>query len=220
MPEQLQKITVLLADDHPLMRKGLKEMIEEEAVFQIIAEASNGGSALALIEQLQPAIAVLDIDMPKMNGLEVATAAKQKKISTRIIVLTMYDTENIFTKALESGVMGYVLKESAATEIVEAIKNVSQGKYYITPSMSGHLMKPFTRPNVHSEEVSTIFQLTPTEHKILALISQNKSSKEIADTLFISLRTVETHRNNICQKLNLRGVNALLKFALENKHRL
>ncbi len=220
MSEQMQYISVLLADDHPLMRKGLKEMIEEEKIFHIIAETNNGESALLLIEQRKPAIAVLDIDMPKMSGLEVAAAVKEKKISTRIIFLTMYDKENIFIKAIEIGVMGYVLKESAATEIVEALKSVSMGKHFITPALSGVLVKQTTQSNLRGDEVLAISQLTATERKIVALIAQDQSTKEIAETLFISPRTVETHRNNICQKLDVHGANALYKFAIENKNLL
>lgn len=216
----MQYISVLLADDHPLMRKGLKEMIEEEKIFHIIAETNNGESALLLIEQRKPAIAVLDIDMPKMSGLEVAAAVKEKKISTRIIFLTMYDKENIFIKAIEIGVMGYVLKESAATEIVEALKSVSMGKHFITPALSGVLVKQTTQSNLRGDEVLAISQLTATERKIVALIAQDQSTKEIAETLFISPRTVETHRNNICQKLDVHGANALYKFAIENKNLL
>ena len=220
MVNQEKRISVLLADDHPLMRKGLKEMIEEDSSFSVIAEANNGERALALIEQHKPAIAVLDIDMPKMSGLEVAADVKKKKLSTRIIFLTMYDKENIFTKAIELGVMGYVLKESAATEIVEALKSVSVGKHFITPALSGVLIKHSTQSNLRADEVLAVSQLTVTERKIVALIGQDQSTKEIADTLFISPRTVETHRNNICQKLDLHGANALYKFALDNKHLL
>ncbi|MEW5798134.1 MAG: response regulator transcription factor [Bacteroidota bacterium] len=217
MAEQEKKISVVLADDHPLMRRGLKEMIEEESGFTIVAQTNNGESALSLIEQLQPTIAVLDIDMPKMSGLEVAQAVQKKKIPTKIIFLTMYDKENIFTKAIEIGVMGYVLKESAATEIVEALQCVSEGKHFITPALSGLLVKRSALSDHHAEEVLSLSQLTPTERKILSLVGDNKSSKEIAEALFISPRTVETHRNNICQKLHLHGANALFKFALENK---
>ena len=170
--------TILLADDHPLMRKGLKEMIEEDRSFQIIAEANNGESALALIKQHHPQIAVLDIDMPKMNGLEVAEAVRKKKISIRIIFLTMYDTETIFTKAMGIGVMGYVLKESAATEIIDALMNVRDGKHYITPSLSGQLIKQTQQlhsSNYRAEEQFAISQLTATERKILVMIGDRKS---------------------------------------------
>jgi DNA-binding NarL/FixJ family response regulator len=211
---------ILLADDHPLMRKGLKEMIEDEGGFRIVAEANNGENALTLIEAHRPQIALLDIDMPKMSGLEVAEAVKKKKIPVKIIFLTMYDKENIFNRALELGVMGYVLKESAATEIVEALKCVRDGKHFITAALSGMLIRQNTQPVFRADEQFALSQLTATERKILKHIAQDRSSKEIAEALFISPRTVDTHRNNICQKLDLHGPNALFKFAMDVKHLL
>ncbi|MFA6470069.1 MAG: response regulator transcription factor [Bacteroidota bacterium] len=220
MSEKTIHTPILLADDHPLMRRGLKEMIEEEGSFRIVAETNNGESALQLIEQHKPEIALLDIDMPKLNGLEVAEAVRKRKLPVRIIILTMYDTENMFSRAMEIGVMGYVLKESAATEIVEALKNVREGKHYITPTLSGHLVRRNVQPEFRSEEQFGLSQLTAGERKILKLISLEQSSKEIAEAMFISPRTVDTHRNNICQKLNLHGPNALYKFSLDVKHLL
>lgn len=214
-----QNTPIILADDHPLMRKGLKEMIEEEGNFRIVAEANNGESALSLIEKHRPLIAVLDIDMPKMSGLEVAAAVKKVKIPVRLIILTMYDTESMFTRAMDLGVMGYVLKESAATEIVEALKSVQEGKHYITSSMTGMLVRQRTAA-FRSDEQLALSQLTAAERKVLRLIGQDLSTRQIADTLFVSPRTIDTHRNNICQKLDLHGASALLKFALEHKHLL
>lgn len=195
-------------------------MIEEEDRFRIVAETNNGESALALIVQHQPLIAVLDIDMPKLSGLEVAAAVRKQKIPVRLIILTMYDTENMFTKAMEMGVMGYVLKESAATEIVEALRNVRDGKHYITPALSGMLVRQSAQNEFRAEEQFSLSSLTATERKILKLVAQDRSTKEIAEALFISPRTVDTHRNNICQKLDLHGSNALFKFALNVKHLL
>lgn len=216
-----QSTSIILADDHPLMRKGLKEMIEEEGSFRIVADANNGESALALIEQHRPLIAVLDIDMLKLSGLEVAAAVKKGKIPVRLIILTMYDTESMFTKAMDLGVMGYVLKESAATEIVDALKSVREGKHYITPSMTGTLVRQRNVSTAfRSEEQLALSQLTAAERKVLRLIGQDLSTRQIADTLFVSPRTIDTHRNNICQKLDLHGASALLKFALEHKHLL
>lgn len=212
---------IILADDHPLMRKGLREIIEEGGGFRIIAETGNGESAIALMEQHRPAIAVLDIDMPKLSGLETAAEVLRRKLPVRIIILTMYDTENMFNKAMDLGVMGYVLKESAATEIVDALRSVREGKHYITPSMSGTLVRQRTAaPAFRSEEQFALAQLTVTERKVLRLIAQDLSTRQIAESLFVSPRTIDTHRNNICQKLDLHGASALLKFALENKHLL
>jgi DNA-binding NarL/FixJ family response regulator len=220
MKLQTTATSIILADDHPLMRKGLREMIEEEGGFTIVAETNNGESALQLIEQHRPLIALLDIDMPKLSGLEVAEAVRKLKLQVRIIFLTMYDTENIFRRAMDLGVMGYVLKESAANEIVEALRTVRDGKHYITPAVSGLLVRQSAPSAFRADEQFALSQLTTAERKIITLIAQDKSTKEIADALFISPRTVDTHRNNICKKLGLHGSNALLKFALDVKQLL
>lgn len=212
--------TIVLADDHPLMRKGLKEIIAEDGSFTIVAETNNGESAVEMAEQHRPDIAVLDIDMPKMNGLEAAALLARRKSRTRIIIMTMYDTENMFLRAMEIGVMGYVLKESAATEIVDALRTVREGRHYITPSLSGALLRYTDAVSARSADRTALTVLTPTERKVLSLIAQEKTSREIADLLFVSPRTIDTHRNNICQKMDLHGANALLKFALEHKQHL
>lgn len=211
-------IKILLADDHPLLRKGLKDTIQVEKEFVVIAEAGSGDVALSLIIQNKPDIAVLDIDMPKMSGLEVAEAVAKQKLETKIIILTMYDNENIFNRAIDIGVYGYLLKDNAISEISEAICCVNLGEYYITPSLTKYMVKRYKEKNNFQEKNPSISLLTCTERKILKLISEGKASQLIADELFISLRTVETHRNNMCQKLNTHGPNALLKYSIENKN--
>ena len=211
------RIAILLADDHPLLRKGLKETIEEENGFSVVAETGNGESALLLIEQHRPAIAVLDVDMPKMSGLDVAAAVQKQKLNTRVIILTMYDNETFFNKAIDLGVRGYLLKDNAVSEIAEALRKVADGKYYFTPSLSNLMVRRCTIMQPHVAGQLGLALLTQTERRILRLVAENISNKEIAEHLFISIRTVETHRNNICQKLNLHGSNALLKFVMENK---
>jgi DNA-binding NarL/FixJ family response regulator len=210
-------ISILLADDHPLLRKGLRETIEEEGGFSVVAEASDGERALSLIEQYRPTLAVLDVDMPKMSGLDVAAAVQKKNLSTAVIILTMYDKETFFNKAMDLGVLGYLLKDDAVSEIVEALKMVSAGKHYFTPSLSDLMARRDRSMESRAPEQFFLSSLTQMERKILRLVAENKSSKEIAEQLFISTRTVETHRNNICQKLKLRGINALLKFAFDHK---
>jgi DNA-binding NarL/FixJ family response regulator len=210
-------ITILLADDHPLLRKGLRETIEEDTHFSVIAETGNGEHALALIKQHKPAIAVLDIDMPKINGLDVAALLQKKKHPTKIIILTMYNTDNFFNRAMDLGVRGYLLKDNAISEIVDALQRVAEGKFYFTPSLSDLMVQRSRVIHRDAAEQLGLSSLTQTERTVLRLVADNISNKDIADKLFISVRTVETHRNNICQKLNLQGTNALLRFALENK---
>jgi DNA-binding NarL/FixJ family response regulator len=211
--------TIIIADDHPLMRKGLKDIIDNSNNWSVIGEAGDGESALELIEKLKPSAAIIDIDMPKLNGLEVVKIINQKKLPVRTIILTMYDKETIFNRAMDLGVMGYVLKDSAVTEIVEALKNIITGKFYISPAFSDFLLK---RGHYSTEENTAegISRLTSTERKILKMIAGNMTTKDIANELFVSIRTVETHRTNICNKLDLHGTNALLRFALSHQNLL
>lgn len=213
-----EKIQIIIADDHPLMRKGLKDLFEEYSVdWQVIGEASDGEEAIALIEKLPGSVLIIDIDMPKLNGLEVAKLIQSNNIPASIIILTMYDKENIFNRAMDLGVMGYIIKDSAVNEIIDAVKNVSLGKFYISPSISSFLIKRGQFYSSGTGDAAGISALTGTERKILKMISVNMTTKEIASDLFISIRTVETHRSNICRKLDIHGTNALLRFALDHK---
>lgn len=211
-----KNICTIIADDHPLMRRGIKDVLEENNI-SVIGEAGDGEETINLTKTLQPDILIIDIDMPKLNGLEVIELLKKEQIPTKIIVLTMYDKESIFNRALDLGVIGYVLKDSVVNEILDAIKSVMEGKYYISPLISNFLINRGLKSEKYPEVITGISKLTPTEKKILKLISQNFTTKEIANELFISIKTVETHRSNICQKLGIHGTNALLRFALENK---
>ena len=211
-------ITILLADDHPLLRSGVKNILEKKEKFKVVGEAGDGKEALILIEKLNPQIAILDIDMPGLDGLQVVQEIRHKNLPVRIIILTMYNKENIFNRAMDLKVMGYVMKDSAATEIIDAVLGVSEGRYYISPSISGLLINRNQLSN--AEDKSGLALLTTTELKILKMIAENMTSKEIADELFVSPYTVETHRKNICQKLDLHGTNALLHFVIQHTDEL
>ncbi len=211
-----EKIKIILADDHPLLRKGLKDIIDEQIQFDVIGEAGDGEEALDMIQKLNPHIAILDIHMPKLNGLEVVRLLRQKKINVELIILTMYDKENFFNRAMDLGIKGYIMKDSVLTEIVDAIKSVSEGKYYISSLMTGFLVKKSQFISDEGEDSIGISKLTTSERKILKMIAANLTTKEIAEELFLSIHTVETHRSNICQKLNLKGPNALLHFVLDH----
>jgi len=211
------EITILLADDHPIVRQGLRQAIELNQRLRVIAEASDGDEALRLLRALQPQIAVLDIDMPHLDGVAVARAARDEQLSTAVVFLTVYREERFFNHALELGVRGYVLKDSAVTDIVSGIRAVAAGQYFTSPAMTAHLIartKP--RATASASEHAGVAGLSPTECRVLKLIAEYKTSKEIADELFISFRTVNTHRANICQKLGLQGNHALMKFALDH----
>jgi DNA-binding NarL/FixJ family response regulator len=211
------EIRVIIADDHPVFRKGLRQIIELENGLSVIGEAADGAAALALIRELQPEVAVLDINMPNLKGFDVARETKRDGSQVQIIFLTMYDDERMFNEALNAGALGYLLKDSAISDIVESIREVAAGRHFITPSISRYLISRFTRSHSLQDKTPSLKDLSPAEMRILKLIAENKSSKEIADQLFISYRTVENHRTNICQKLGLHGSNSLLRFALDHK---
>lgn len=215
-----REINVLIADDHPIFLQGLKQVIESAQNINIVGTASDGETALRLIEEINHDIAILDINMPGMSGLDVAKAVRERSIAISIIFLTMYKEEDLFNEAMEWGVMGYVLKENAVSEIVNAVNTVSAGNYYISPSISGYLVNRKMRADELTKEKPGLEKLTATERKILRLIVEGKTSKEIAAVLFVSYKTVENHRTNICNKIEIHGSHALLKFAFENKSRL
>ena len=211
------QIKIIMADDHPIVRQGLKLMIETDQTLSIIAEAGDGKTAVELIEKHQPDVAVLDIDMPEMDGFAVVRELQKRKINLEIIFLTMHHEEEIFQAAMDLDVKGYVLKDSAVSDIVTAIKSVAKGRPFLSPSLSMLLLNRRSRANRLEEKKPGLHTLTPTERRILKLIAEDKTSKEIADELFISYRTVETHRTNISRKLNLQGHLALIKFVAIHK---
>jgi DNA-binding NarL/FixJ family response regulator len=210
----LTPISIVTADDHPIFRKGLRETLETDPGLQILAEAENGAQALTLIRKHSPAIAILDIHMPESGGLDVARAIHAEGLPTAVIVLTMYKDEEMFNAAIGAGVKGYVLKDSAITEIVGCIRAVATGQPYITPALSHLLLR---RKNAVDESPASLSQLTPAEVRILKMISDYKTSKEIADELGIHPRTVDNHRTNISSKLQLQGSHSLLKYALRHR---
>lgn len=208
------EIRLLIADDHPIFLKGLKEVIEMDADLKVIVSAKNGQEALHSFQSHNVDVVVLDIDMPRMNGLEAAEKMLHIQPSLPIIMLTMHKEKAPFLKALEIGVLGYVLKENAVSDIVHAIYKAKDGDLYLSPEISAYLLKKTSALQRQSKnDLKTL--LTPAETHIMKMISEYKSSKEIADELFISEKTVSNHRMNIAKKLNLSGKNSLLRFALE-----
>jgi DNA-binding NarL/FixJ family response regulator len=214
------EIKIVLADDHPLVRDGLRRAIESTANLKVVAEAGDGQTALERILSLNPNVAVLDIDMPVMDGFEVARALRAQEHSTAIIFLTIHREEDFFNEALDIGARGYVLKDSAATDIVTGIKAVATGEHFTSPAMTTYLVNRTRRASQLRQSKPTLNDLTPTERRVLQLIADYKTSKEIAETLGVSPRTVETHRANICAKLEIRGSHSLMKFALSHKSEL
>jgi len=213
-------LTILMADDHPTFRGGLRQIIAEQPDLRLVHEAGDGETALRLARELKPAVAILDLDMPKLSGLEVAAAIQRERLPVRIIILTMHREEDMFNEALDLGILGYVLKDSAAEDILQCIRAVAAGQHYLSPAISGFLVNRNTRAETLRRARPGLADLTPAERRILRLIAQSKTSKEIADELNLSTRTVENHRFNIGAKLSLRGVHSLVKFAFDNKSAL
>ncbi|TAK53577.1 MAG: response regulator transcription factor [Bacteroidetes bacterium] len=209
--------TIIIADDHPLFRKGLRDIITTNDSLNVLGEATDGVTALETIKELHPDIALLDVDMPGMNGLDVAKSVHALDLPTSIIILTMYKDEFFFNEAMDAGVRGYVLKESAIADILESIKIVREGKYYISPLVSNYLVNRSSKQATLRNITPSLELLTATERKILRFIAEGKTTTEIADAMFISAKTVENHRTKISQKLNLHGTHSLVKFALANK---
>lgn len=215
--ETKKKSRVLVADDHNIFREGLVARIHSQEFFEVVAEAGNGVEALDLIKKLNPDIAVLDISMPGMNGLEVAKKSMEKGAATNFIVLTMYKEEQFFNKAMDIGIKGYLLKENTFEDLLACLKAVSKGRAYVSPLLAGHKAARKRKVEFLRENTPSLKDLTHMERKVLKLIGEYKTSKEIAENLYISDKTVNNHRANICEKLNLKGKNKLLHFAMEYK---
>jgi DNA-binding NarL/FixJ family response regulator len=214
------EIRILIADDHPLLRRGLRETIEEDNDLKVIAEAGDGKTALEQITRLRPHVVILDIKMPEMGGFEVVQKMREANLKAAVVFLTMYNDEDTFRAALNMGIEGFVSKESVLTEIVAGIKAVASGQPYLSPSLSQYLVKRFNQAAKLTEELPLLKDLTPTEIQILRMIAEARPSSEIGKALKIHPRTVDNHRTNISHKLGLHGTHALVKFAIEHKRDL
>jgi DNA-binding NarL/FixJ family response regulator len=214
------EIHLLIADDHPVFRQGLRQIIETDSRLKVIAEAADGEQALTRLRDTPVDVAMLDLSMPLKDGLTVARAANELRLATPLVLLTMHKEEQYLYAALDLGVKGYILKDSPIVEIINCIKSVVAGQEYISPALSSHLIRRHTRGAVNPEEKSPLQQLTPTERRVLKLIAGGQTSREIATEMGIGVRTVEHHRANICEKLDLHGYNALIKFAVQHQAEL
>lgn len=211
---------IFIVDDHPLFRAGLRQVLLDGDRFDLIGQTGDGEEAMLFIKKNAPDVAILDLKLPGISGLEVARRAQEDHSPTRIIVLTMHNEEELLHRALDHGVMGFILKENAVEEIINAIEAVSEGRHYFSPAVSGHLIRRRQKADSLAREKPGLKDLTKAELRILKLIAMKKTSREIAAELFISPRTVEAHRANISSKLELRGSHSLLYFALSHKSEL
>jgi DNA-binding NarL/FixJ family response regulator len=213
-------IRILIADDHPVFRQGLRQIIETDPQLKVSAEAADGEQALARLQDTPVDVAMLDLTMPLKDGFAVARAARELRLAVPLVFLTMHKDEHYLHAALDLGVRGYVLKDSAITEIVNCLKAVVAGQDYISPALSSYLIRRSNRAASLAAAKPALEQLTPAERHILKLIAEGQTSRTIAADLGIGIRTVEHHRNNITTKLELHGSHALIKFALQHQAEL
>jgi DNA-binding NarL/FixJ family response regulator len=212
------EISIILADDHPFIRQGLRATIDREPDMKVLAEAGDGQTAVDLIQTLRPQVAILDVDMPILDGFAVARSLRQQKLPIEIIFLTIHREEEFFNRALELDAKGYVTKDSAVTDILGGIRAVVTGQHYVSPALASFLLSQRREPVPPRSQGLSV--LSPTERQVVKLIAEYQTSKEIATTLGISPLTVKTHRQNICLKLDLQGNHGLMKFALEHQAEL
>lgn len=211
-----QETTILIVDDHPLLRRGVRDVIEGTPRFRIAGEASDGEDAMRLVLSLKPDVVVLDIDMPRLNGLEVLRGLRGLPFAVKPVILTMYKEEDMFNAAMDLGAAAYVVKENAVNDVVAAIEKVIRGETFLSTIMLDAGQRRGERVQELLLSKPQIETLTPSERRILKLVGQDYTSKEIANSLDLSVRTVDNHRQNICRKLNLHGTHSLLKFAFDN----
>lgn len=213
-------VSILIVDDHPLLRRGVRDAIAENRRFQIVGEASDGEEGMRLVMSLKPQIVIVDIDMPRLNGLEMLRALRQLSFQVKAAILTMFKEEDMFNAALDLGALAYVVKENAANDVLAALEKVTRGETFFSSVLWEAGQRRGDRVQQLLLGKPQLETLTPSERRILKLVGQDYTSKEIASCLNLSVRTVDNHRQNICHKLNLHGTHSLLKFAFDHSAHL
>jgi len=208
-------IRVLVADDHAVVREGIRHVLEREPGFEVVAEAANGSEVLPLAERHRPDVAVLDISMPGESGIQVAAQLRQRLPETRILILSMYDNAEYVLESVRAGAHGYILKDTAATELRRAIRAVQNGEAFLSPPVASRLTAAVRGELEREARTGDLGSLTAREREVLRGIVRGQTNKEIAAALGISHRTVETHRESLMRKLRIRTVAGLTRFALE-----
>jgi DNA-binding NarL/FixJ family response regulator len=214
----MNPITILLADDHDVVRKGMKMLLEDEETMKVIGEASDGFDAIEKVGELLPNVVILDLTMPKMNGIEAAKIISSEYPEVKILIFSMHNNREYIVSSVENGANGYLLKDTGKEELMRAIKVVSEGRKYFPPEISEVIIDELlakTTPEVQEDKNRPIFQkITPKEKQILGMIVQGYNSREIADKLFLSIRTVDNHRANMMKKTKAKNTADLVKMAI------
>ena len=214
----MKKIRIIIADDHAVLRAGLKALLNCYSEFEIIGEAGTGVDAVSLVGKLNPDVLILDSSMPDMNGFDCIKEIRSQKLACSILVLTMYDDDEFVKEVMRSGANGYVLKRSADTELVEAIKRISEGKKYLNESISQKLIDTLLKkPNEEGDSNNPYTMLSGREREVLRYLAQGYTNTEIAEKLFISPKTVDTYRSRIMKKLSIRKKSELVNYAIKYK---
>lgn len=214
----IQNLRILIADDHDIIRRGLRQLLMAKPGWEICGEAKTGREALTLAEQLKPDIIVMDISMPELNGLEAARQLQKNSPQIGILILTMYFTDQLVREVIDCGARGYILKSDADKELVNAVEALANRRTYFTREASEILLNGYSRPDVVLDSKATARnRLTAREREIVQLLADGKSSKQVASTLKISVKTAETHRANIMRKLELHSVSELVRYAIRNQ---
>jgi two-component system, NarL family, response regulator NreC len=207
-------IRVVIADDHSVVRQGLRAWLERSGYIQVVGEAADGREAVALVDELKPDVVMMDIAMPMLNGIDATAQVMRRHPDTKVIILSMHADESYILRALGAGAKGYLLKESTETDVLPAVKSVTEGKPYVTPSIARLLLEDYIRMLKQNNLQDSYDLLTEREREVLQLLAQGKSNKEVAQVLDLSPHTIESHRTNLMQKLNLHNTAEIVLYAV------
>ncbi|MEO5926417.1 MAG: response regulator transcription factor [Bryobacteraceae bacterium] len=210
-------IRILIADDHGIVRHGTRSLLEKQEDFEVVGEAEDGRAAVEMAEKLEPNIIVMDIAMPELNGLDAAAQIVRRHPEIGVIILSMHEEEDYLVRALSAGVRGYLLKDTAQVDLIHAVRSVARKKAFFSPAIAGMLADDFTRQMQKKGVADSYELLTEREREVLQLLAEGKSNKEAATALHLSPYTVETHRNNLMQKLNLHNTAEVVLYAVRKK---
>ncbi len=210
----MSRIKILLAEDHTIVRQGLRSLLEQNSCMEVIGEAEDGKEAVQKAENLKPDIVLMDVSMPLLNGIEATRRIKKHWPEIKVLILTMHTTEEYIFQILRAGASGYIVKKAAHQELITAIQAVHKGDKFLSPSISKKVIEEYILKAGETIEQDSFERLTARERETLQLISEGKSNREIAELLFLSVKTVETHKANVMEKLELRTKADLIKYAL------